>query len=194
MKTSNFRLLVLVPHRDARLPLRAWSASLFAAGYPGAWSFPWLAPLALLKRPLSAEELKRLAHALRRQLNSEGGKFIAKQSSLCALPAEFPEGRAAFVYGPTLDAGLGDDFYEPVADAISSRISPLVLGTALVREADKVPSPTDPTSSTPQIAFRAAALANMSYIPLQSSGVQSGYSFEWKLGPLHWLPKNAEPF
>jgi hypothetical protein len=191
MKTCNFRLLVLVPHRDARLPLRAWSASLFATGYPGAWSFPWLAPLTLLKRPLSAEELKRLAHALRWQLNSEGGKFIAKPPSMCALPAEFPEGRAAFVYGPTLDTVLGDDFFEPVADAVSSRISPLILGTALIQEAEKGPVPINPASSPPQISFRAAALANMSYVPLKSGGVQSGYSFEWKLGPLHWLPKKC---
>jgi hypothetical protein len=185
MKTSNFRLLVLVPHRDARLPLRAWSASLFATGFPGAWSFPWVAPIARLGRTLSSDELKTLAHALRRQLNSKGGKFIAGPPSLGVLCG------AASVYGPTLAAGLDDDFYQLAADAIDDRITPLVLGSALVRENETGPTPAHPAAA-PQISFRAAALANMSYGLLPEGDGQSGYSFEWQIGKLHWLPKNIK--
>jgi hypothetical protein len=190
MKTSNFRFLVLVPHRDTRLPLHALSASLFSAGFPGAYSFPWIVPLALLKRPLLAEELKTLAIALRLQLNSEGGKFIAGPPSLCSLAAEFLVDKSAFVYGPALAIRLSDNYYEPVAEAISNRFSPLVLGAALVRESEseKGASAILHAAAPPQISFRAAALANMSYGPLQS-GNESGYSYEWKLGPFHWLPK-----
>jgi hypothetical protein len=190
MKTSNFRFLVLVPHRDARLPLCAWSRSLFAAGFPGAWSFPWIAPLALLKRPLSAEELKRLAHALRRHCNNEGGKFIAGQPSLCAFPEKIIGSGDTFVLGPTLVTELGDDFYKQANDAISSHFSPLVLGSALILENESRTNLTPtPQAALPQISFRTAALANMSYKPLSECGIQSGYSFEWKIGKLHWLPK-----
>jgi hypothetical protein len=192
MKTSNFQFLVLVPHRDARLPLRAWSASLFAAGFPGAWSFPWLAPLALLNRPLSSEELKHLAHELRFVLNNEDGKFIAGLPSLCTLPTIIFDGGTTSIYGPILATKLGDTFFGLAADAVSSRISPLVLGSALVHEneIEKTLKPSSQVIALPQISFRAAALANMSYDSLLPDYLQNGYSFEWKLGPLHWLPKN----
>jgi len=59
MKNNNsvsLQLLALVPHRDVRISLRAWSASLFSKGLCGAWSFPWVMPIAALKRPLSGVE------------------------------------------------------------------------------------------------------------------------------------------
>ena len=68
-KNRTVRLLVLVPHRDTRRQLKLWSASLFANGMGGAWSFPWVAPFAKLRRNLSAEELKRLARSLRQEVN-----------------------------------------------------------------------------------------------------------------------------
>jgi hypothetical protein len=173
------RLLVLVPHRDARLPLRKWSASLFAAGVPGAWSFPWAAPLARLKRPLSTEELKSLARSLRYHINENGGKLTANTPALGAFPINTPDNEEKCIFGPSLQIELPTDFFMPAAEAITRRIEPLVIGAALMlrKEEKDLPAP-------PQISFRAAALANMVYHE------QEGNFFEWKIGPLHWLPKD----
>ena len=172
-------LLVLVPHRDARLPLRAWSAALFAAGVAGAWSFPWAAPVAILSRPLSAGELRSRARALRDfSLAGNGnGKFKTGPAARAAFP-ESPLGGAA-IFGPVLDipAGL---FSAEVSEKIIRPVSPPVLGAALVWDSGAAEHPVPP----PELSFRAAALANMIYRPLGSGGV----SFEWKMGKLHWLP------
>ena len=177
-RSGRLRLLVLVPHRDVRLPLRAWSASLFTS-LPGAWSFPWAAPLAALNRRLSGDELKCLSRRLRLFINENGGRLTGGPPAVCALPA----GRGdAFVFGPLLITELPDDIFEPVKDALTSRFSPLVIGAALRRDQPSallLPSP-------PRISFRSCALANMSYCPLDD-----GYSFEWEIDALRWLPKNA---
>ena len=179
MVTDTF--LVLVPHRDARLPLRAWSASLFAAGLPGAWSFPWVTPLALLRRPLSRDELKGIARALREYINLCGGKFIAGPQVAVALHTG-NNGINTSIFGPVLQTGLPDGFFEPAAGAVQNRFSPPVIGSALVKDTDSTTLP-----SPPEISFRAAALANMSFHPLSPDG----YSFEWKIGALYWLPKKG---
>ena len=177
--------LVLVPHRDVRVPLRAWSASLFAAGLPGAWSFPWVTPLALMRRPLSPHELKGLAHALRKHVNLCGGTFIAGPPAPAAISAE------TSVFGPVLQIDLPDSLFEPVIDAVLNRISPLVIGAALIpipHSSFLIPHFPPP----PEISFRAAALANMSFRPLPQGADAGGtacYSFEWKIGALHWLPR-----
>jgi hypothetical protein len=66
-------LAALVPHRDSRRTFLKRSAELFASGWWGAWSFPHVAPLALLRSPLGEEELKALARNLRRR-SLEGGR------------------------------------------------------------------------------------------------------------------------
>ena len=186
MKTSKQRfqrLLVLVPHRDVRRQLRSWSASLFAAGLYGAWSFPWVAPLAKLNRFLSAEELKRLARSLRQGVKNAGGKFLAGSSATATLANE-----TLFVFGPALDIELPDSFFDDASEAVVSPILPLVLGSAVLfgtRDANNSPIPS-PQSTLPKISFRAAALANMSYRVLTSG---NSLYFNWKIGPLHWLPK-----
>ena len=175
-------LLVLVPHRDARLPLRAWSASLFAAGLPGAWSFPWVAPLAVLNCPLPAEDLKRLARSMRQQADFAGGKFSAGSPAVAAIPSG---GETLSVFGPALSAGLETERC-PILPSCQLPAWPLIIGAALLNGAlpEGLPTP-------PHISFRAAALANMSYCPLPG-GAQSCYSFQWKIGALHWLPKKGE--
>jgi hypothetical protein len=188
------QLLALVPHRDARLPLRSWSASLFAAGLPGAWSFPHVTPLASLGRPLSDEELKLLARALREHVNLCGGKFIAGPPAPAALPEN--SGKTVSVFGPSLQPDLPDNFFMPAEEAIVEHISPLVLGSALVggmgsREWGVGSGEIWPTSL--KISFRAAALANMSFRPLLSGDEWDGYSAEWEIGKLFWLPKNPQP-
>jgi hypothetical protein len=171
-------LLVLVPHRDARLPLRAWSAALFAAGVAGAWSFPWAAPVAVLSRPLSAEELRDRARALRDFSLAEtgGGKIKTGPAARAAFPGSVLGGAA--IFGPVLDipAGL---FSAEASEKIIRPVSPPVLGAALVWDSGAAEYP-----APPALSFRAAALANMIYRPLGSGGV----SFEWKIGKPHWLP------
>jgi hypothetical protein len=174
------RLLALVPHRDARLPLREWSASLFAAGVPGAWSFPWVAPLALLKRPLSTEELKSLARALRQHINDKGGKFVIGPPIVSPLPV-YLNGETASVLGPALSTELPGDFFSAIDEAVIRRTAPLVIGSALI-SMPHAPLMND-LPAPPQISFHAAALANMIYHETEDN------FFEWKIGPPQSLPK-----
>lgn len=172
------RLLVLVPHRDVRLPMRAWSGSLFAAGLQGAWSFPWVVPLATLDRKLSDGELKSLSRALREHSRTSGGKFTAGPTALAPLPF-FPK---AFAFGPSLDIAIPA---EPEGPPPIKPISPAVLGSALLYA-----PPPDGLPDPPQIAFQASALAVMRFRPLSpGNGHDDDYSFKWEIGKLHWLPK-----
>ena len=185
MKTGNclhqidrFRLLVLVPHRDARLPLRAWGDSLLAAGLPSAGSFPGTAPLARLNRPLSDDELKRLARALREHIDRNGGILTAGPPVSVAF-------LRVSLFGPSLPIGLPDDFFDIVPGAFMGSFSPVILGAALScsQVPENLPAP-------PPVSFRAGALANMN-CRLRALGAhgEDGYSFEWKIGALRWMPK-----
>jgi hypothetical protein len=181
METDYFWLLALIPHRDVRLPLRTWSASLFAAGLEGAWSFPWVIPLAQLDRPLTGEELKPLTHAFREEINKTGGKLTAVAPVQSVLFDEVS------VYGPSLPLNLSATFYETISVTIIRRFSPLVLGAALLNGPlpKALPAP-------PQISFRATALANMNcrFSPLGDDG-KDGHLAEWKMGKLQWLPRGS---
>ena len=179
------KLLVLVPHHEARLPLRYWSASLFSAGLPGAWSFPWLAPLACLNRSLSPDELKRLALTLRQQINENGGKFITGSPALTAFPGIDPGSKTLSIFGLKLNIDLSGIFNKPDNNALKVLFSPPLIGAGILYGTlpEYLPTP-------PEVSFRAAALANMSLRPLsQDKGGQDNYSFEWRIGQLHWLPK-----
>jgi len=176
-RSDYLRLLALVPHRDVRISLRAWSASLFSSGLCGAWSFPWVMPIAALKRPLSGMELKSRALMLRREIELSGGKFITGPLAVAALSDNF-------VFGPSVNIGLSDNFFD-VEDALIGRISPLVIGAALCRDGSL------PDVNPPCLSFRAAALANMCFRPLPShDGAVNDFSFEWKIEKLYWLPKH----
>jgi len=170
------QLLALVPHRDVRISLRAWSAALFSAGLCGAWSFPRVIPIAMLKRPLSDVELKNGALILRQSIEISGGKCATGQPAAAALSDNF-------VFGPVVNIGLSDSFFA-FGDAVIRRVSPLVIGAALCKEGSL------PDVRAPCLSFRAAALANMSFRPLPSrGGASDDFSFEWEIGKLHWLPK-----
>jgi len=173
---DSLQLLVLVPHRDARGPLRAWSASLFSAGLPGAWSFPRVMPVAEISRPLTGPELKSRALMLRQAADLSGGKFASGPAAVAALSDNVS------VYGPAMNIGLQDSFFAFEGNAVIRRVSPLVIGCALCRDA----SPPAANCPAPALSFRAAALANMTFRPLPSP---DGFSFEWEIDKLHWLPK-----
>jgi len=183
------RLLVLVPHRDIRGTLRAWSASLFTRGLCGAWSFPRVMPLAELNRPLSDTELKNRAFMLRQTLNLSGGRFTTGPAAVAALSEN------VFVFGPTVNVALPDVFFEFEDNAVIRRVSPLVTGAALCDAALRgtVALP-DVDCPAPRLSFRAAALANMTFRPMPShrplpSPNQDAFSFEWEIGKSYWLPR-----
>jgi len=177
-RPDSLLLLALVPHRDVRISLRAWSASLFSAGMPGAWSFPWVMPIAALNRPLSGVELKSRALVLRRSINLSSGKCTTSPSTIAALSDNIS------VFGPAVNIGLSDSFFDFEDNAVERRISPFVIGAALCQP-DALPD-----INPPYLSFRAAALANIYFRPLPShNGAYNDFSFEWEIGKLHWLPK-----
>ena len=176
-RSDFLQLLALVPHRDVRRSLRAWSASLFSAGLRGAWSFPWVMPIAALNRPLSGEELKSRSLMLRRTPGLSDGKFTTGPLAAASLFDNVS------VFGPAVNIGLSDSFFA-FEDAVIRRVSPLVIGAALYQTAP-LPAVNCPA---PSLSFRAAALANMSFHPLPSA--DDNFSFEWEISKLHWLPKH----
>jgi hypothetical protein len=185
------RLLVLLPHRDKRRELEAWSAKLFASGFEGAWSFPHVCPLAILSRPFSRDERKEAARRFR-ELVSDGDKFHTGPVEVINLA----EGLS--VFGPALTVDPSPDSPEKMKDALSMnpgagkilRIVPrFVLGCGLAgREGLRTTGETGYFSDSsfpglPSLHFRAAALANMSIDPLEGE-----FSFHWEIGELSWLP------
>jgi len=183
-RSDSLQLLALVPHRDVRISLRPWSASLFSAGLQGAWSFPWVMPVAALNRPLSTAELKSRALMLRRSIDLSGGKCTTGPLAVAALSDNVS------VFGPAVNIGLSDSFFVFEDNAIDRRISPFVIGAALCH-ADAAPEAApDGNCPAPYFSFRAAALANMCFRPLPSpDSAYNDFSFEWEIGKLHWLPK-----
>jgi hypothetical protein len=181
-ENNSLQLLVLVPHRDVRRSLRIWSASLFSAGLPGAWSFPWVMPLAALNRPLSGPELKSRALMMRRTIDLSGGKITTGPPALAALSGNS-------VFGLSVNIALQDSFFD-FEGILGRRISPLVIGAALCQP-DAL---SDINCPAPLLSFRAAALANMIFRPLPlPDGTSNDFSFEWEIGKLHWLPGRVKP-
>jgi len=181
--SGSLLLLALVPHRDVRISLRAWSASLFSSGLCGAWSFPWIMPIAALNRPLSGEEQKNRALMLRRAIDLSGGKCTTGPPAVTALSDNVS------VFGPAVNISLSDSFFAFEDNAVIRRFSPLVIGCALCQP-EAAPRAA-PDVNSPNLSFRAAALANICFHPLPShNGAYNDFSFEWAIGKLHWLPKS----
>jgi hypothetical protein len=182
-------MAALIPHRDSRRILRAYSGELFSRGFAGAWSFPWAAPLALLGRPLEGAELSLLARSLRKKsLAAPGkGKFSAGPPLRFPLPGFPPPFGGSLspvkfsLWGPEIGLGLRAEDFGPSGSLALIRIfqRPL-LACAVLEEGEPSPSPPPPFS------FSAAGVANMSYSPLGSG--DAAYSFAWEIGELRWLP------
>jgi hypothetical protein len=175
-----------------RFSLRKWSGRLFAAGFDGAWSFPWLIPLALLSLPFGAAELKSLALTLRGQTlagNNEG-KFKTGTAAGTNFPknaAEAGDTGGRLVFGPLLYPELADlSFPESASGKILYRFSPVVLGSGLLGGSDESPGFPSGDSQPPALSFRAAAVANMNFRSLPCG--DGNYSCEWEIGKFCWLP------
>ena len=199
METTENPLLfaVLVPHRDCLPVLETYRRDLFAAGIDGAFSFPAVAPLALLKRPLNSGELKSSAAELRKLLG--GKKIVALGQDECMgctvrnyspdceaadCGAEVPL-RTNYTVNTVRFFGLILELSPPVfpVDAVLQRWEKPILAPAILAPGDKAP---EPLPQIPALFSRAAALANFALTPVMS---EMYYSYTWKLGPLQWLPR-----
>ncbi|MDR1287568.1 MAG: hypothetical protein LBK08_08180 [Treponema sp.] len=174
-------MAVLVPYGESRAAARALSASLFARGVQGAWAFPWVLPLALLRRPLGREELKILAGRLREASLDGGGRIQSGEGAALPFPESAPAPfRALSVYGPVMDLPLSPGLFGGM-DGILHVFSRAVLGCAIAAAAP----------DAGKISFRAAAAANMLYRREDPAGPgkdTAGLFFTWKLGKPVWLP------
>jgi hypothetical protein len=205
-KTPLFRFVVLIPHRDCRPFLRDYSRRLFAAGLPGAYSFPPVVPLALVSRPCTPGELVLLAHSLR-EITMTGGRdgrirtgrplarasifFPGKKAPPGAGDAGAPE-----LWGLSLELGeaSGEESSPPgltlppgalPGDLVRGEFPLPVLGAALIGPAAPDRELAAAVPPPPPFFFRAAAVANMVFSPL---GGEPGCSWEWKTGNPRWLP------
>jgi hypothetical protein len=192
-------MLVLVPHRNCLSALGNYSARLFAAGFDGAHSFPRVSPLAVLSRPLEDLQLKTLASRLRDALGN--AKLCGPPAVSAAVPAApggqdtpDPPGPPDFrLYGPALPLprmpipGLLCRWEPPVLAAALLAPGDEEIAAALERSVPGEPDGSVEGGIAGETAFRAAALANLSLAALDTG--EPGYSFQWEIGRLFWLPK-----
>ncbi|MDR0463514.1 MAG: hypothetical protein LBG94_00185 [Treponema sp.] len=195
MKTFKNRqnFLVLVPHRDIRGILRKNGEKQFKENCSGFYTFPWVAPLASLSEPLSADELKNITHSLREITNGE--KFNAVDYSYTVFPSS-PDNMKLF--GPKLDLILSPRAFGTAVEKIESIFSPVVIGVCLIPETFEQQvrvglcgSWLTSSSEIPlaKISFRAAAVANMHWQPFQLNNEKC---FKWEIEKLFWLPKKIK--
>ena len=196
------RLLVLVPHRDARLEFQKWSAALFSAGMSDAYSFPCVAPIAALSEPLSHEELKTCALALRKLISNgndskpHDGKLHTEEAARLDLQ------NTDVLFGLKLNLNINDNFFNDCyGEKSRSNIflhvfSPVLIGVCIKQTVCQKPGsdPDNPqlffeknNDTLPRISFRAAALANMSIRAID--GFSPG-SYEWIIKKPCWLPSS----
>ncbi|AEF87022.1 hypothetical protein TREPR_2236 [Treponema primitia ZAS-2] len=181
------RFVVLIPHRDLAGPLGTHSGSLFAAGMAGAFSFPNLAPLALVSRPFSRPELRSLALDIRKSITGTAldgdGKINPGPPVLQPCP-----GFHSF-YGLSLDIPPSPLPYPGVLYPFPA----LALCLALIEAGTEAALENAKAVHTNLTGFRAAMVANLSIKPLSDGGTGRGggepnYSFTWRIGPPCWLP------
>jgi hypothetical protein len=189
--------IISVPHRDSLKPLEEYRSRLFAAGFQGAWSFPMAAPLASVSRPFSVDELKELGRNIRLLTAGNDGKIYCEGNALAKFTTEGTEEERRSLtgarghgekkdisfFGPILTLPMKESLFPKTTKAkILDILSPPVLCTTLLAFGERAPS-----EKGTAISFRAASLANLAIRPLESGA--AGYSFEWNIGPLIWLPK-----
>jgi len=183
-KKQASRFIILIPHRDALAPFAALRKTLFASGFPGAYSFPLAVPLAAVSRPFSRSQLQELARNIRSLTLKTGGKISNEQvtenrewPSLLTLHSSLLS-----VHCSPLPALDGSFFPESARGKIVSVFSPSGLCVTAADHGEGLVLP-----ELPPVSFRAAAVANLTIQPL--SGGDARYSFHWRIGTLVWLPK-----
>jgi hypothetical protein len=76
--------LVIVPHRDCLKKIEAEKRKRFAAGDALALSFPAVYPVTRVERPLTREQLKRVAHDLRAASRENSGLVLCGSKNAAA--------------------------------------------------------------------------------------------------------------
>jgi len=181
MKTENRRhkqiFLVLVPHKDVRGELRKYGDLMIKAGLTDVYYFPHITPLASLSRALNTEELKQIAHSLRKNIGSD--KILAEGDAVTAFPCGEKE---LSLNGPRLSIAIPQNVFESGIKKITDIFSPLIIGCFLTKDNKKL------SLEIPRekIAFRAVAIANMYWRPIRLDGE---ICYKWKIGKLRWLPR-----
>ena len=172
--------IVLIPHRDQAAIINRYRENLFAAGFPGAYSFPAAAPLAVIHKSFSRDELKELARNLRNLTLATDGKIQGKDTGIIHY--------SNFTFlGINTGLTIGEDLFPKTAITKIKEIIPeSVICTALLDKSIKTNNEGKVLTDTPLVSFRAASVANLAIRPLGSG--EKEYSFEWKIGPPAWLP------
>jgi hypothetical protein len=162
--------------------LEDYRRKLFEAGFMGAYSFPAAAPLALLSRPLSKEDLKKIAREIRGVTLSKDGKITATGTGLVRCPENTPfEGALC---GPLLD--ISAESLSGLNNEKTLYIFPKIILCAAIVSNEQIPA------EFPELSFRAAMVSNLAISPLKS-GV-APYSLRWRLGQGCWLPAHSRCF
>lgn len=180
-QAGSFNFVVLIPHRDSAQALEPYSRKLFRAGFAGAYSFPNVAPLALVSRACSRSELKALALS-QRNLSASGqdGKLWALSPQTVSCPSP-----ALTLFGPLLDTPVPVPETFP-ADVALYCFPRLILCAALLGPDDEALTRQAILPELTIPPFRAAMLTNMILSPLDSGA--PAYSFAWQFGEPVWLP------
>ncbi|MDR2786639.1 MAG: hypothetical protein LBB83_12085 [Treponema sp.] len=177
------RFAVLVPHRDIRPALYSFRRRLFAAGIPGAYSFPPVIPLALLERPLGDPELKALALSLRAfSLETGSGVFTAD----AAGPPSLIRGPGGFSFW-----GLPLDIPVPSLPGFPSFPRTALCAAAAGKDPRAEREILLKTGDPPLLRFRAAAAANLAIEFFSGDGGSTlpDLSSRWRIGKPRWLKK-----
>ena len=187
----------MVPHQDVRGELRKFYDKLIKNGLKGVYRFPLVVPMAELSHSLTQEELKSIAGAFRNVLGTE--KIQLTETATMAFS---PEAEELTLFGHRLAPDGPAGIFDSCANKIISLFSPLLIGAFLVPRC-KMEKSEDAKQQLrasalrtsrfdacedfdiPLISFRAAAVANMYWRPIQINGVTA---FKWKIGKLCWLP------
>jgi hypothetical protein len=180
MKTGKNLFLVLVPHRDIRLELRK---DLLKTGIKDAFLFPQVAPLAALRAPLTKDELKQTARAIKETVmaNATDGKIFTRETMAVPFPADESK---TVLFGPRVDPVFPRDLLvktKSVEKKLTYSFLTQVIGCYLIDGTE-----TNTTEET-RLSFRAAAVANM-YWKKAKDG------WEWETGELIWLPKSLTKY
>ncbi|MDR3115374.1 MAG: hypothetical protein LBU25_07630, partial [Treponema sp.] len=161
------RFIVLIPHRDSGRLLWEYRQKLFAAGFVGAYSFPGVAPLAVVSRAFTKEDLQALAHTVRdiSAQDGRGGKISTRDLGSLVYSESTHTGQGPYdltIFGPLLDLP-SPELSHPM---VVHRFPRLVLAAGLI----KAEAPEGPVKApqAPVFFFRAGMVANMVFRPLAS--------------------------
>jgi len=178
IKRQKLTFLVLVPHKDVRGELRKCGDLMLKTGLTDVYPFPYVVPLASISQALNTEELKQIAHSLRKTAGSD--KISTEGDGIISFPGYEKDLSLA---GPSLNIAKARNVLDGIKK-ITAIFSQFVIGCFLTKDNKKLISLQEIPRE--KLAFRAAAVANMYWRPLQ---IEGEICYKWKIGKLCWLPR-----